>query len=317
MDEPNRILPLGYSCNNNCIHCPVPYELYPEDLRTKVALKAIETTGASTRKRIIISGGEPTIRSDLFDIIRAAKNAGFEKVQLETNGRMLSYKGFSERLVESGLNEAGISILSHDPHIHDTLTRSKGSFKQTIEGAKNILNAFGKDAAENIFADIVLLKQNYKRLPETLEFLADIGFSLVRLVYPRLIGNASKNPRLFPGRKVLQDSISKAASKAEELGITLHVEYPICFSEGFYRFNPRVNPGILKKTPFHSKIPMDEHDLERVKARACEGCAAYDICPGEWAENLIKQDPYAPMGNKKIKKLMERWQTSGPNPNKR
>jgi radical SAM superfamily enzyme YgiQ (UPF0313 family) len=95
------------------------------------------------KEELIIVGGEPTLIKELPKIIRFAKNRGWKKITLETNGRMFFYKDYAAMLKESGLNKAIISIYGHNPILQDKITGAPGSFNQTIEGVKSWINLGG------------------------------------------------------------------------------------------------------------------------------------------------------------------------------
>ena len=67
------------------------------------------------------TGGEPTIRRDIFEIISYAKEIGFKKICLITNGQRLADKEFAKKIVDSGANDFLFSIHEHDEKTYDNL----------------------------------------------------------------------------------------------------------------------------------------------------------------------------------------------------
>lgn len=120
-------------CNNKCEFCRSPEEVYVSMDKLKNELINLKVKGI---KRIIISGGEPTMHSDLFEIIRIIYGFGFE-IKLKTNARMIYYKDFSKKLADYGVKTISVPIYSKYPDAHDSLTGVKGSFMQTIAGINN------------------------------------------------------------------------------------------------------------------------------------------------------------------------------------
>ncbi len=113
---------------------------------------------------MIILGGEPTLISELPKIISFAKEKGWEKVTLWTNGRMFFYKNYALSLKAAGLRKLVVFIYGHNEKFHDEITGVKGSFKQTMEGIK-----FWKKIGGKIEVTPKISDKNEKCLYEMLE----------------------------------------------------------------------------------------------------------------------------------------------------
>ena len=113
-------------CNFKCGYClPNGYQVDKSDNRKFLHLEEIRRLAKVFSKlgvcKIRLTGGEPTVRKDFFDIIKVLKNeAGIKKVVITTNGYHLDEK--AKMLVESGLNGINISIDSLDRNIFKTVT---------------------------------------------------------------------------------------------------------------------------------------------------------------------------------------------------
>jgi MoaA/NifB/PqqE/SkfB family radical SAM enzyme len=129
------VLQVGFSCNARCKFC-----YYKESLRKgtvrdytilEIKMKLLE--GRKLGKNMVdISGGEPTIRRDIFEIIRYARSIGYIRVCLITNGIRMSDPDFCDKLMESGMNEILFSVHSPIEKDHDWLTCIPGSYKKII-----------------------------------------------------------------------------------------------------------------------------------------------------------------------------------------
>ena len=112
-------------CNFKCGYClPNGYQVDKSDNRKflhfdeiKRLAKVFSKLGVS---KIRITGGEPTVRKDFFEIIKILKETGINKVVITTNGYHLDKK--AKMLVESGLNGINISIDSLDRNTFKTIT---------------------------------------------------------------------------------------------------------------------------------------------------------------------------------------------------
>lgn len=168
-------LAITYRCNNDCAHCynARPRE-YPE-LSTKDWLRILDQCWEIGIPHIVFTGGEPTLRNDLPDLIAHAEQNG-QITGLNTNGRRLSNRDYVETLIKAGLDHVQITLESHDPDIHEAMVNSRGAWKQTVAGIRNVL-----ETPLYVMTNTTMLKNNSHSLAQTLEFLARIGVPTVGL----------------------------------------------------------------------------------------------------------------------------------------
>ena len=168
-------LALTYRCNNNCSHCYNSRpRSYPE-LTKNEWFSIIDRLWDLGIPHIVFTGGEPTLREDLPELIAHAEHNG-QITGLNTNGRRLSDINYIQSLINSGLDHVQITLESHDPEIHDAMVETKGAWGQTVNGIKNAL-----DSPLYVMTNTTMLRSNAPTLDETLEFLAKIGVPTVGL----------------------------------------------------------------------------------------------------------------------------------------
>lgn len=168
-------LAITYRCNNDCLHC---YNLRPRsspELSRHQWFTVLDHLWKIGIPHIVFTGGEPTLRDDLLELIAYAQNIGFI-TGLNTNGRRLSDKRFVEKLVIAGLDHVQITLESHDPEIHDAIVAAKGAWQQTVKGIANAL-----DTPLFVMTNTTLLRDNAPYFDKTLDFLASIGVPTVGL----------------------------------------------------------------------------------------------------------------------------------------
>ena len=128
-------------CNFKCGYClPNGYQVDKSDKGKFLHLDEIKRLSKVFSKlgvqKIRITGGEPTVRKDFFDIIKILKNeAGIKKVVITTNGYHLDDK--AKMLVDSGLNGINISIDSLDRNTFKTIT-GHDRLPEILRGIKNL-----------------------------------------------------------------------------------------------------------------------------------------------------------------------------------
>ena len=168
-------LALTYRCNNDCSHC---YNARPRDfaeMDTQQWKRTLNMLWELGIPHVVFTGGEPSLRSDLCDLIAHAEHLGMI-TGLNTNGRRLSDPDFVQRLVVAGLDHVQITLELHDPEVHDQMVSCRGAWKQTVLGIKNALAS-----SLYVMTNTTMLQNNSPTLSDTLEFLAILGVPTVGL----------------------------------------------------------------------------------------------------------------------------------------
>lgn len=120
-------------CNISCAHCYRDAGAKRADeLTTQEGKKLLDEIARAGFKIIILSGGEPLMRSDIYELISYAKEIGLRPV-LGTNGILITEE-VARKLKEAGLGAAGISVDSIDKDRHDTFRGCPGAWEQTMAG---------------------------------------------------------------------------------------------------------------------------------------------------------------------------------------
>ena len=128
-------------CNFKCGYClPNGYQVDRRDNRKFLHIDEIKRLSKVFSKlgvqKIRLTGGEPTVRKDFFDIIKILKSeAGIKKVVITTNGYHLDDK--AKKLVDSGLNGINISIDSLDRSTFKTIT-GHDRLPEILRGIQNL-----------------------------------------------------------------------------------------------------------------------------------------------------------------------------------
>jgi radical SAM protein with 4Fe4S-binding SPASM domain len=182
-------LALTYRCNNNCAHCYNARERNHPELSTGQWKHILDRLWEIGVPHIVFTGGEPTLRDDLPELIAHAEHNG-QITGINTNGRRLKDRGFLQALVDAGLDHAQITLESHDAQIHDRMVRAAGAWQDTVAGLRAVL-----DTKLYVMTNTTMLRHNAPYLAETLEFLAQVGVPTVGL-----------NALIYAGRGLEVDS---------------------------------------------------------------------------------------------------------------
>jgi radical SAM protein with 4Fe4S-binding SPASM domain len=162
-------LALTFRCQNGCLHCYAGGPHETEEMSTEQWKRVLDKMKRLGIFIATFTGGEPTLREDLPDLIVHAQRIGIV-TGLVSNGRKFKEKNFATLLEMAGLDFAQVTLESNDPDVHDRMTGSKGSWQETVEGIKNL-------EATTIYTttNTTLTKLNASTFLETLHFLHTLG----------------------------------------------------------------------------------------------------------------------------------------------
>lgn len=134
-------------CNLRCIHCRSGAESAKfESIDTKNAYFLMDRVAEFANPVFVLSGGEPLLRLDIFDIAEYGTKKGF-RMALATNGTMLDDK-ICSKIKDVGIKIVSLSIDGSKPHIHDEFRKQKGAFKEILKGIR-LLNKYKIDFIVN------------------------------------------------------------------------------------------------------------------------------------------------------------------------
>jgi radical SAM protein with 4Fe4S-binding SPASM domain len=168
-------LALTYRCQNDCAHCYNIQGRRSGELSTQQWMQALDRLWQIGVPHIVFTGGEPTLRPDLPDLIAHAEQNG-QIAGLNTNARRLKDAQFLQRLVDSGLDHIQITLESHLPEVHDAMVGRAGAWQDTVTGIRNALKS-----PLFVMTNTTMLQHNAAELAGILTFLADLGVPTVGL----------------------------------------------------------------------------------------------------------------------------------------
>jgi radical SAM protein with 4Fe4S-binding SPASM domain len=270
--DPDRIafpvlseIAVTYRCQNRCEFCYAssPYRgaNVPE-----MALEQILTVIDKIRYEaqvptLSFTGGEPTLRDDLPEMVRHASLIGM-RTNLITNGIRCSDPSFTRRLAEAGLNSAQVSLESHRADIHDSITGNIGSYDMTIRGIENL-----KAAGIYTHTNTTICRKNKDSLKDLITFLHekyDVPYLSMNMIIAT--GTARDNDTIRIGYSAIGGIINPLIDLCEVLGMKFvwYSPTPYCM------FNPvdrnlgskscACISGLLSVNPSGEVLPCSSFD---------------------------------------------------------
>jgi len=129
------------TCNLKCIHCYTDSAAvsYAGELSTDECRAVIDDLASFNVPAVLFSGGEPLVRSDIYDLAACARDRGVHVV-LSTNGTLIDPDA-ARRFVKLQLAYVGISLDSAVPAVHDRFRGVEGAFARTMRGFRHCVEA--------------------------------------------------------------------------------------------------------------------------------------------------------------------------------
>ena len=190
-------------CNLTCKHCYATSadKDFPGELSTQQIFTVMQNLKDFGVPVLILSGGEPLMRPDIFEISQHAKEMGFY-VGLSTNGTLITRDNI-DKIVAAGYNYVGISIDGLRA-THDAFRRKAGSFDQALRGIR-----LCHDAGIKVGLRFTLTQDNQHELPDLLQLMEEENIDKFYLSHLNYAGRGNRNRR--------QDLHHKMTRKAMDL----------------------------------------------------------------------------------------------------
>jgi len=177
----NMRISLTQRCNLNCVYChkeghigQLDREASPDEIE-----RIMRVAASLGIKRVKLTGGEPTLRKDLVDIVRRiASIPTIDEISMTTNGTLL--ENFAAELKRAGLNRVNVTIDSLKPNVYSRITRCS-SLDSALRGLKAAVSAGLTPVKINF---VVLKSLNYSEVQDLIRFSSETSaiLQLIELV---------------------------------------------------------------------------------------------------------------------------------------
>lgn len=161
---------LTSACNLKCVHCracPI-YQRSPEDLTTEEGKTLIEQIASFAKPVLVLSGGEPLVRPDVFELARHGASMGL-RIALATNGTLVTPE-VARQIKDSGIQRVSVSIDGASAKSHDEFRRVPGAFDEAWRGIEII-----KAAGVPFQINTTVTKHNIAEIPDILNLAIERG----------------------------------------------------------------------------------------------------------------------------------------------
>lgn len=158
------------ACNLDCVHCRAAAinEPPPGEWTTDEAKRFLDQVRSFANPVIILTGGDPMMRSDIWEIAAHGKEIGLRMV-MSPNGTLITPES-AEKMKEVGIMRVSISLDGSSPEVHDAFRRVKGAFEGALRGINYL-----KEAGIGFQINTTVTKHNINDLENMLKLVQDIG----------------------------------------------------------------------------------------------------------------------------------------------
>ncbi|MDD2453646.1 MAG: radical SAM protein [Synergistales bacterium] len=314
-------------CNLFCRHCyreSGPGNDRSGELSTAEGISLIGSIKRAGFRLLILSGGEPLLREDIFELVSAARDAGLVPA-MGTNGTLLTEET-AARLAECGLKGAAVSVDSLDREYHDTFRGAAGAFDSAQQGIRNALAA-----GLRVQINLTLTDRNLDQFDRMVDYYGEMGVHAVHPFFLVPTGRALsmaeeelKSEGYFSMIRKILEKQGKTSMElkptcapqfmpmAKELGIPQRfsrgclagVSYCCILPKGDVHVCPYlpVKAGNVREEPFeeiwkNSEVFLKLRDFSAYEG-SCGKCEYIDICGGcrarayYYTGNLMAEEPW-------------------------
>ncbi|MEM0097023.1 MAG: TIGR04053 family radical SAM/SPASM domain-containing protein [Conexivisphaerales archaeon] len=182
------------ACELNCIHCRASAieSRSPEELTTDEAKNLFIQLGEFSRPPVLImTGGNPLIRDDIYDLIKSATSAGLPVAISPAVSQKLNYDSLI-KMKNVGVKFMSIS-LDGLSSTHEKIRRINGVYKETIEAIR-----YGIKSGITVQVNTAVMKINYLELPMIFKLIYDLGVKIWEVFFLIQTGRGSELLDLTP-----------------------------------------------------------------------------------------------------------------------
>ena len=199
LSNSERFVPLVVSwnltrkCDLKCSHCYInaTAQNYDNELNTAESKRLIDQLSEVSRPMLILSGGEPLLRNDVFELIRYGTEKGL-KMALGSNGGLIDNE-VACQLKEAGISTVSISLDSSLPEQHDEFRGSTGSWQKAINAIKAL-----RENGVLVQVNTTLTRQNYNDIDNIMSLIEQLSVENFHLFFLVPTGRGAKMADISP-----------------------------------------------------------------------------------------------------------------------
>jgi len=235
-------------CNLSCLHCRASSEHgpYEGEFTTSQCFKLLDDIAAFSKPIIILTGGEPYLRDDIFEIASYGDQKGLRMV-LATNGTLVTDE-IAVKTLKSGIKRVSISIDGSNPDNHDAFRGVPGAFDGSMAG----IEAF-KRAGVEFQINTTITRLNLDQIEDIFQLTIDLGAAAHHIFLLVPTGRA----REMADQEISPEDYEKTLNWFHEQSFTCPIQLKATCAPQYYRIfhqgkKEREKKSINEENPLHT-----------------------------------------------------------------
>lgn len=270
----------GYACNCRCLGCYSCSADGKDQMEWPEVSQWLQKGRRMGARHLWLSGGEPTLRKDFLAMLQAARQLGYQRIKVQTNGMLFSYEHFVAKAKAAGMTEVNLLLKSLDPKVHDALNRTPGSHA-LLDKAVDVL----AKTDLRLEGDVLLTTRNAEELPRLVQHYAQRGLRHFNFWLFSLVDQGDRDlARLIPRLTDLAPLMLQARELAHRYGASVcSLNTPHCSvpPEAWDLQFDAKGMGLLVVNPGGQAFALETSSIEQGRyVGACADCAARPWCHG-------------------------------------
>jgi MoaA/NifB/PqqE/SkfB family radical SAM enzyme len=274
---------LGEQCNNGCPMCSNTGRSEAFFIETLELVRRVESLAYKGFRRLVLTGGEPTIHPGFWDVVQSLGKHGVIW-DINSHGRTFADASFADRARDEGLEKAIISLHSQDLKTSCLISGVKAkAHHETVQGIKNLCHV-----GVQVMVNFVITRQNHHELSSFVDYCEQsFGASVeIKYAFPSTSGKGGQWDGIQVRYHEVEDELRRARERGREVGVKIHVEsVPPCILRD-------ANAKNLGRSGFgETHYVEDVHgeavfSIEHIEASftgypsSCRECGVLRTCPG-------------------------------------
>ncbi len=210
-------------CNLKCIHCRAfSPETESQELSKEEIFRILKEIKKVGKPIIILTGGEPLLREDIYEIIGRVLQEGLRPV-LASNGTFIT-REVARKLKKAGIQRVSISLDGSSPEVHDGFRKVPGAFEKALQGIENL-----KEEGIPFQINTTITRSTVEDLPKIYELALKLGAVAHHIFIFVPVGKGKKHQEegLSPEEyeKILEWFYERKKEKKIELKATCAPQY--------------------------------------------------------------------------------------------
>lgn len=164
------------NCNLSCVHCRASATCgpYTGELDTGAAFRLLDQVAAVAKPIVILTGGEPLLREDIFDIAAYGTQKGLRMV-MAPNGTLVTPR-VAKQMAESGIRRISVSLDGATRRTHDDFRGVPGAFEGALAGIRA-----AKEAGIEFQVNTTITRKNRDQIPAILALAEELGAAALHI----------------------------------------------------------------------------------------------------------------------------------------